>query len=134
MYMQERGYDCSIHDTIHIWMPSNVIADGMSLQWKGFDGKLFDGSGLLVAEDPTIAEEGPHAVLVKKSEFLNFLKANDLGFLWTVQGEKQVLGSGRSRHTWKGRLEMSAAYRISRDSLEGARRTTFVGPNSPASR
>lgn len=134
MYMQERGYDCSIHDTIHIWMPSNVIADGMSLQWKGFDGKLFDGSGLLVAEDPTIAEGGPHAVLVKKSEFLNFLKVNDLGFLWTVQGEKQVLGSGRSRHTWKGRLEMSAAYRIFRDSMEGARRTTFVGPNSPAAR
>ena len=73
-------------------------------------------------------------MLVKKSEFLNFLKVNDLGFLWTVQGEKQVLGSGRSCHTWKGRLEMSAAYRIFRDSMEGARRTTFVGPNSPAAR
>ena len=125
-YMKEMGYDGSIEDTVHIWMPSNVIAEGMDLRWNGTDGKLFDRRWHLIAEDPTIAERGPHAVLVRKQPFLEFLKRNDLAFLWTVLGEKQVLGGRHQQTTAPGRLQIGGSYRMVGDRLQGRTKAVFL--------
>jgi hypothetical protein len=124
--MKEMSYDGSIEDTEHIWMPNKIIADGMDLRWNGSDGKLFDCHGHLIAEDPSLAESGPHAVLIRKQPFLDFLERNDLAFVWTVLGEKQVLGGRHEQTRVPGRLQIGGTYRMVRNRPQGQTKAAFL--------
>jgi hypothetical protein len=86
-YFHERGYDCSIEDTINLMLPSKIIVDGLDLRWNTKPGEYIDDSGLVV-QYPAAYSPGPHAVLVRKDALLRFLDAQGLGIVWTVLGEK----------------------------------------------
>jgi hypothetical protein len=123
-YLHERVYDLSIDEAVHAIVPANVIADSMGLSWRGHEGKYCNTDDIVVAMDPAIHEEGPHALVVHRKAFLDFLDKNDLAVLWTVLGEKMVVG-GDSR-AWIGRLELSGAYRLQRGKIEGGFRRKWV--------
>jgi hypothetical protein len=89
----------------------------MELTWRGEEGKYCNKDGLVVAMDPAIHEGGPHALVVHRKAFLDFLDKNNLAIFWTLLGEKRVLG-GDSRDGI-GRLELSGAYRLRRNKVEG---------------
>lgn len=119
-YMQEdSGYDCSVDETINIYMPAKLIVDKMNLQWNGVDGYFIDGRDNLIAFDPSIRTPGPGALLMNRDTFLNFLDENDYDVLWTLVGEKRIMGDQRSPDGWKGRLELSGVYRIREGNVYG---------------
>ena len=120
----DRGYDCSIDKAINIYLPAKWLADHMGLRWNGVEGYFFDDSGDLIAFDPSVRTPGPGALLINRDALLKFLNENGYDILWTVVGEKNIIG-GR-RDDWKGRLELSGAYRIHENQIDGAINTRFL--------
>ena len=125
-YMQEgNGYDCSIDKTIHIYLPAKWLADHMGLQWNGVEGHFCNEKGNLVVYDPSIETPGPGALLINRDALSKFLSENGYDVLWTITGEKSIIGGMISRGEWKGRLELSGAYRIRGNNMEGVLNTRF---------
>ena len=126
-YIQEyTTYDCSIDDTISIRLPTRWIARQMGLRWNGVEGHPFDQKGNLIAFDPSVKTPGPQALLMNRDAFLQFLNENGYDLLWTVVGEKNIIGGRMAREDWRGRLEMSGAYRVLRNKIAGAVRPKFI--------
>jgi len=115
--------DCSVEDTLNIGLPSKFILDGMRLRWNGEEGHFFDDSGRVIAFDPSVKGEGPSVLLIREEDFLNFLEKADCDFFWMLLGEKQMMGGHMLREEWKGRLEVSGAFRKSKSGVEGQMNT-----------
>jgi len=126
-YMQEySGYDCSIDETIKIYLPAKWIVDNMCLCWNGVEGHFYDNQGNLIAFDPSVRTPGPGALLINRDVFLKFLNDNGYDILWTILGEKNIIGSRLSPEDWKGRLELTSTYRIHQHNLEGVVNARFI--------
>jgi len=126
-YTQEgSSYDCSIDETIHIYLPAKWIVDNMCLRWNGVEGHFYDNHSNLIAFDPSVRTPGPRALLVNRDIFLKFLNDNGYDILWTILGEKNIIGGRMSPDDWKGRLELSGAYRIHQDKIQGVVNPTFI--------
>lgn len=76
------------------------------LLWNGLGG-YHDQQGVLRFMDPSVAEAGPSALLVERSYLLDFLRRHDMALVWTVLGEKIVIGGIGAEHP---RLEFSRAH------------------------
>jgi hypothetical protein len=126
-YMQEGNvYDSSIDETIHIYLPAKWIVDRMGLSWNGVEGSFFDQESKLIAFDPSVRSSGPGALLIKKNAFLEFLNANGYEILWTVLGEKNIIGGVSPQEEWMGRLEISGAYRLDQVKVTGSFTAKFI--------
>lgn len=122
------GYDCSLDDTITIQLPCAWLVRRMGLNWNGQEGHFQDNEKRLVALDPSVDEEGPSVLLANKKLLLEFLERNGYTLVWTVLGEKNILGPGISRGEWKGRLEISGAIQMQDGNFEIKVNPTFRTP------
>lgn len=131
-YMQERGnYDCSIDDTISMYLPAKWIAEQMGLCWRGVEGCYFDRSGDLMTQDPSVGSAGPSALLVNKERMSEFLRAKGYRIVWTLLGEKDIrAGMHSTSENWPGRMEISGCLRLKNSSIDGraTARWVSVGP------
>ena len=128
-YMQEKGYDCSIDETISIHIPNELIFEEMKLNWHGIAGQYYDQNNNLVAFDPSIDENGPSSLLIKKEPFLEFIKNSNYDIFWTVTGEKQILGGFYNFDEYKGRLQINGSYRIIKNKIEGKLNAFYESPD-----
>ncbi len=124
-YQEGGGYDCSIESSIRIRMPCKQLIDGLKLRWNGVEGHFFDERGNLIAFDPSVQTTGPGVLVIKKDAILKYLNDNGLSILWTVVGEKYLLGGRLSQEEYLGRLVISGAYTIKKGKLEGKLNTKF---------
>jgi hypothetical protein len=129
-----RGTHCSLDETIIITLPCKFLADGMGMRWNGVEGHFFDKAGNLIALDPSVRSLSPGALLMRRESLIEFLDANDLQIIWTFLGEKQWISGGMAQRTYKGRLEISGAYRFVQETIQGAKSCSFVGPGVAANR
>jgi hypothetical protein len=119
-YLQEdSGFDCSIDKTISIKLPNQLVVETMDLRWDGIEGSYFDRTGELMAFDPSVGEEGPSVLLINRQAFLTFLQENDYSVLWTALGKKQLIGGGTAHQYLEGTMELSGAYCIRDEKVEG---------------
>lgn len=128
-YMGETAtHDCSLDEATIITLPCKFLADGMGMRWNGFEGHFFDQQGKLVALDPSVRSTGPGALLIRQEDLVGFLNTNDYQVIWTLLGEKSQVGGPMTPGTYKGRLEISGAYRLARDGIEGTKSPVFADP------
>ena len=80
-----------------------------------------------IAFDPSVRQDGPHALLIRKNEFLNFLEVNGYDILWTVYGEKYQYTGSPGSEGWYGRLEIDGVFRMMAGQLVGSLRSRFDG-------
>lgn len=118
-------YDCSLDEGIGIYLPARWLVHHLGLRWNGVEGKFFDEDGNLIAFDPSVRAPGPGALLINRNTFLKFLNNNGYDILWTIVGEKNIIGE-MARDEWKGRLKLSGAYRIHDGKLFGKVNKKFV--------
>jgi hypothetical protein len=112
-YLKEvNGFDCSVEDSIHIRLPARWIYDGMNLKPTPDDGAFSDGKDRVVVFDPSVKENGPGALLVRKDALRRCLRETECDIVWTVLGEKRLIGGRVGSGYWPGRLEVSGAYRL----------------------
>jgi len=119
------GYDCSVDKGIQITNPASFVSSQMKLAWNGIEGKYFDKTGELIAFDPSIFEDGPSVLLIRRDRFIDFLQEHNLGILWTVLGEKQLIGGNWGPKNWKGRLNLTGAYWLDGTALRGKVASSF---------
>lgn len=110
------GYDCSLDDTISIQLPCAWLIRQMGLNWNGEEGHFRDNERRLVAFDPSVKSKGSSVLVANKKLLVEFLERNGYTLVWTVLGEKNILGPRTNMGEWEGRLEISGAARI-RNSL-----------------
>ena len=103
-YGWEKGFDCSIEDTIMFNKPTNFIFNKMNMHYSEKEGHLYNNKDNLICFDPSIYTKSISCLLVRKQDFITFLNENDLGIFWTIVGEKMIVGGNLSRDDYLGRL------------------------------
>lgn len=76
------------NDGISFYIPNPIIYHGIKMQNSIKDGYWIDLQNNVICFNPQINDEFQNSLLVKKNEFLNFLKERKLKLIWTVLGEK----------------------------------------------
>jgi len=123
-YLKELGTrDYSIDETINIYLPCKWLIENMNLKWKGIEGNFYDNKDNLIAFDPSVRTTGPGALLINKDALIKFLNDNNLDILWTIIGEKNIVGEYKH---FVGRLEISGVYKIIEDNIIGEITPKFV--------
>ena len=127
--------DCSTNGTIRAKLPAKWIIDSMGLEQKYVDARFFDKHGVLIAFDPSIFDISMHGcVLIRKDKFIAFLKQQKCTILWTLLGEKNLIG-GRETERSIGRLEVNGAYFLEDNQVViGTKRSVFIDFNVPKSK
>lgn len=102
---------------IHFLKPSKHIFEKMKLTFSKREGEFVNSKGETICFDPSVNDDSNSYLLVKKGPFINYLKENKLKILWTVLGEKNIIG-GPLNHL-RG-LEISGAYYLDEnDDIKG---------------
>ncbi|MHB9053604.1 MAG: AVAST type 2 anti-phage system protein Avs2 [Thermoleophilia bacterium] len=117
--------DCSTEETIRIKLPSKWIFTKMNLEQKYTDGRLY-WDETFVSTDISFHCGMNNILIMKKKSLIEFLEKNDLSIVWTLLGEKDVIGGdiGTGRH--EGRLEISGSYKLNRRrQVQGSVSHTF---------
>jgi hypothetical protein len=129
-YLREyETYDCSIDESIDLYLPSKFLVDQLDLRWNGVDGKFFDEHSNLVVFDPSVEFPGPAALLVNRDSITKFLSESEFDIIWTILGQKVIIGQIRDAD-YKGALQFSGAYRMQNNRVRGALKPRYLAPRT----
>jgi hypothetical protein len=92
-WLAKVGYDGSLPGSIYFYVPARAFFEAGSLWWNGVDG-FSTPDGKAVFRDPSASEGGPSTLLADLDDLLSRLKKLDCCLVWTLLGEKWVLGDG----------------------------------------
>ncbi|ENW24071.1 hypothetical protein F925_01763 [Acinetobacter lwoffii NCTC 5866 = CIP 64.10 = NIPH 512] len=118
-YLWEYGNDASIRETVSILKPCELIANGMHLQNSENDGELTDENGNLISFAAKGVDGKGSYLLIKKESFIKFLNQNNLKIIWTILGEKGVVGGYESPTHNLNRIEFSGSYFMANNNVQG---------------
>lgn len=118
-YRWEEEFDKSKDDTIGFMKPALAIFKGMNLQYSPKEGEFLSHEGQVVCFATNVHHNSKPYFLIKKKPFLDYLNDNKLNILWTILGEKQVIGGRAFREDYVGRLELNGAYYLAENIIEG---------------
>ncbi len=79
-------------------VPDRTLFTPKEIWWNGRDGYR-GADGRTVFRDPSLAEGGPQTLLADPVDFQGRLEELGLGLLWTLVGEKRILGSRDGQST-----------------------------------
>jgi chromosomal replication initiation ATPase DnaA len=118
--------DCSTSRAISVKLPAKFLVDEMELAQNYVDGRFFDKDGNLVAFYPPVFDEkAPSCVLIRKDKLVNFFQVKKYNLVWTLLGEKNIIGGGRIGQPL-GWLEIDGAYTLNgRYEIVGIKKTSF---------
>lgn len=119
-YLWEEKFDRSKIEALSFLKPSNLIFEKMGLTYGEIEGSFKDQNGTMVC----FAAEAIHAskahLLVKKEPFLTMLSENGFEIVWTLLGEKGVIGGSLTSNHHYGRQEFSGAFYFDDNRLKGS--------------
>jgi hypothetical protein len=118
-YSWEEEFDKSKEETIDFLKPSLKIFEGMQLEYSKKEGEFNNLKGELICFSTNVNNNSKQYFLIKKKPFLDYLQENKLRILWTILGEKQIIGGRTFREDYIGMLEYSGAYFYSEGKLNG---------------
>jgi hypothetical protein len=121
-YSASSSFDCSTDETISALIPSAWLMKKMELRWSGEYFKFRNSNNEVVAFNP-LDELSPANFLISKDKLVNFLTENNLDIIWTVLGERQLIGGNYNE--WPGRLELSGVYRLKNGVINGEKLNTW---------
>ena len=120
--MVEWEYDASLPRNFHAAVPARIFFSQGDLWWNGRDGYRIV-HGRTIFRDPSIVASGPRSLLADSAELEARLDKLGLRLVWTLLGEKWILG-GRSER--RPRQTFSQVACMSRDgSLNIGERVFF---------
>ncbi|MFA5316160.1 MAG: AVAST type 2 anti-phage system protein Avs2 [Dehalococcoidales bacterium] len=123
-FLWEEEYDCSKEGTICYLKPCEVIYQGLKMRFSKNEGEILNKSGETICCDPSVNSRTLSCLLIRKNDFTSYLEKNDLKMLWTVLGEKRILGGGFSHDNKFNRLEINGVYYLDKDSIKGILNST----------
>ena len=91
----------------------------MKLKHGSQEGSYIDEANNIVCFAAEALNDTKAHLLVKKEPFLKMLKDNGLDVVWTLLGEKGVIGGSLSSNHNYGRIEFSGSFYIDEGKIEG---------------
>jgi len=92
----------------------------MKLIYSNREGEFVDKSGKLICFDPSVYHDCKSFLLIKKDNLLKYMRENNLQIIWTVLGEKNIIGGWLARKTeFVGRQEINGVYYMGGDIITG---------------
>lgn len=117
-YLWEEEFDKSKIETLSFLKPSNLIFEKMGLTSGDIEGSFKDHNGTMVCFSAEAIHASKAHLLVKKEPFLKMLNENGFEIIWTLLGEKDVMG-GSFNSSHYGRQEFSGAFYFDSNELKG---------------
>jgi hypothetical protein len=118
-YLWEEEFDKSKTDTLKFLKPSFLIFDKMGLKHAEAEGSYEDKDGNIVCFAAEALNDSKAYLLIKKKPFLRMLNENDLDIVWTLLGEKIVIGGSIGSNHHYGRIEFSGSFYFDDNRLKG---------------
>jgi len=94
----EWEYDASLSGNLHMLVPARVFFAPGDLWWNGRDGYCLI-NGRTIFRDPSLTESGPRSLIVDVGDLITRLNRLGMGLIWTLLGEKIILGGSHSKPT-----------------------------------
>ena len=92
----EWEYDTSVPRYFHMNVPARKFFSLGDLWWDGRDGYRTT-IGRTVFRDPSVTEEGPASLIADADDLLKRLDKLEMCLIWTLLGEKQIVGHHQDR-------------------------------------
>ena len=120
------SYDCSTSEPVSLCRPDWRIVESMGLTWTGKNADFNNVAGELVAFDPTGRGSETPALLMRESDFAQFLEESETVLIWSVTGERMALRSSHGK--WDGALKFSGVYEYTPEDPIGNLKTQLWRP------
>lgn len=91
-FLWEQPQDHSKEQSIHFIKPSAILFAGLNMKNSLREGEYLNQADELICFDPSVNNQAPSCLLVRKKELLNFLRESGMSIVWSIQGEKRLLG------------------------------------------
>lgn len=118
-YLWEEEFDKSKADTLSFLKPSSLIFEKMGLSSSETEGSYEDKDGNIVCFAAEALTDSETYLLIKKDPFLRMLNENNLDIVWTLLGEKGVIGGSIGSNHRYDRIEFSGAFYLDNGELNG---------------
>ncbi|MCW9232873.1 ATP-binding protein [Klebsiella pneumoniae] len=118
-YLWENEFDKSKTDTLSFLKPSFLIFDKMCLKNGKEEGSYEDKDGNIVCFASEALNKSKPSLLIKKEPFLKMLNENNLDIVWTLLGEKEIIGGALTSNHHYGRIEFSGSFYFDNGELSG---------------
>ncbi|RJL37288.1 AVAST type 2 anti-phage system protein Avs2 [Pectobacterium carotovorum] len=119
-YLWEEEFDKSKTNALNFLKPSFLIFDKMGLKNGKIEGSYEDKDGNIICFAAEALNKAKTHLLIKKEPFLRMLNENNLDIVWTLLGEKGVIGGSLSSNHHYGRIEFSGSFYLNNGELNGA--------------
>lgn len=119
-YSWGEEYDKSKEETLRFLKPSSIIFDSLELSNGKDEGSYIDKDGDIVCFATEALNDVKPCLLIKKSPFEKMLKQNGLEIVWTLLGEKGVIGGPLSSLHNYGRLDFSGTFFLEDGCVKGS--------------
>jgi hypothetical protein len=107
IYSWNKEYDGSKGEGMSMYKPSEILFDVLNLKISEKDGQFLNMKDEVVCVDPSIFDFSKSCLLVKKDYLFEKLEENNLDIMWTLLGEKQILGGENESQITNRRLDFS---------------------------
>lgn len=107
-YIWEAEEDHSKDTTLSFLMPSQLLFNGMKMQYAEEEGVFHNEAGKIICFDTVTIEKSGSNLLVRKDALLDYLKTHHKKIMWYVLGEKNIIGP----HGYRGLLVISGTYTL----------------------
>ena len=94
----EWEYDATLKENIYMNVPARLFFSEKDLWWNGTDG-FCKQDRKTIFRDPSVTGVGPSSLLVDADNFYERLDKLELCVIWTLLGEKLILGGGHELTT-----------------------------------
>jgi hypothetical protein len=118
-FLWEEEFDNSKEETIRFLKPCVYIYEKMQLSYSRREGEFTNENGEVVCFEPSVYHNSDSYLLIKKEPFLRFLRENNFKIVWTILGEKNIIGGRANTDEYVGGLEVSGAFYLENNQLEG---------------
>jgi len=117
-FLWEEEFDYSKDGAIRYLKPCKSIYEGINLRYSRREGYYTDETDNTICFATNVYNNSKSYLLIKKEPFIEYLEKNNLKIIWTIIGEKQIIG-GYHRREFIGRLEVSGVYYLNKSEIQG---------------
>lgn len=123
-YFWDEGNDRSKDGNLNFLKPCIEIYDKMKMSYSKKEGEFHNKDGELICFDPSVYHACKPHLLVRKVDFLEYLAGSNLRAVWTVLGEKNIIGDWSSqKKDYPGMQVINGVCYLKDDVLEGSLKT-----------
>jgi hypothetical protein len=115
----EEEFDCSKESPIAYYKPAKNLKDGLKMNYSPQEGEFVDKNERLLCFDPSVNNNSISGLMVKKDALLEFLESENLTIMWSVVGEKQIIGGSMKRSEYPGRMNISGLFTLKDGEIVG---------------